>query len=68
MPEYYFPEVRYRSGGTTEQQANRFRWEHTGAWDDVVAYRVRFLVARDGKEAQRGLNDVFPGDLYPVPR
>lgn len=26
----------------------------------------RFIAARDGIEAQRGHNDVFPGDPYPV--
>jgi hypothetical protein len=41
VAEYSFPEVRYRSNGTTEMQANKLRWEHTGAWDDVFAYRVR---------------------------
>jgi hypothetical protein len=66
LPEHYFPEVRYRSGGTTQQQANRFRWVHTGAWDDILAYRVCQVLARDGIEAQRGLNDVFPGDPYPL--
>lgn len=40
MPEYASPEVRYRSGGTTQMQANRFRWRRTGAWDDIVAYRI----------------------------
>lgn len=66
LPEHYFPEVRYRSGGTTERQANQLRWKHTGAWDDIFEYRARHVVARDGIEAQRGLNDVFPGDLYPL--
>lgn len=41
LKSYMAPEVRYRSGGTTEMQANRLRWDHTGAWDDVVAYRTR---------------------------
>jgi hypothetical protein len=41
LPEYEKPEVRYRSGGTTEEQATRIRWQHTGQWDDVLAYRVR---------------------------
>lgn len=41
LAEYQNPEIRYRSGGTTELPANRIRWSHTGAWDDVVAYRVR---------------------------
>lgn len=41
VPEYEKPEIRYRSGGTTESQANLIRWSHTGTWDDVVAYRVR---------------------------
>jgi hypothetical protein len=41
VPEYERPEVRYRSNGTTEAQANSLRWEHTGCWDDVMAYRVR---------------------------
>lgn len=39
--EYEKPEVRYRSGGTTEMQASKVRWDHTGQWDDVMAYRVR---------------------------
>ena len=39
--EYESIEVRYRSGGTTEMQANRLRWMHTGGWDDVIAYRER---------------------------
>lgn len=38
------PEVRYRSGGTTEMQASHIRWSHTGAWDDVMAYRTRYPV------------------------
>ena len=41
VPEYERPEVRYRSGGTTEAQASSLRWVHTGRWDDVLAYRVR---------------------------
>ena len=41
VKEYVEPCVRYRSGGTTEMQANKIRWTHTGAWDDVVAYRLR---------------------------
>ncbi len=47
MTDYQNPEIRYRSGGTTELPANRIRWSHTGAWDDVVAYRVR-LPERNG--------------------
>jgi hypothetical protein len=41
VTEYTAPEVRYRSGGTTEMQANRIRWSHTGEWNDVMAYRIR---------------------------
>lgn len=41
VPEYERPEVRYRSGGCTEAQARSLRWTHTGAWDDVMAYRTR---------------------------
>lgn len=67
LPEHYFPQVRYRSGGNTEMQANRLRWTHTGAWDDILAYRTTHVIARDGIEAQRGLNDVFPGDVVARP-
>lgn len=41
VPEHERPEVRYRSGGTTEAQANSLRWDHADKWDDVMAYRVR---------------------------
>ena len=45
VPEYERPEVRLRSGGTTQMQANRIRWHHTGGWDDVVAYRTHRALA-----------------------
>lgn len=41
VAEYENPEIQYRSGGITEMPANRVRWQHTGAWDDVTAYRIR---------------------------
>ena len=44
VKEWQTVEVRYRSEGTTEMQANALRWTHTGAWDDVVAYRRRMPV------------------------
>lgn len=44
LKEYVNPQVKYRSGGTTEMQASHLRWHHTGAWDDVVAYRRRLPV------------------------
>lgn len=45
LKEYEFPEVTYRSGGTTEMQASKLRWTHTGAWNDVLRYRTRYPVA-----------------------
>lgn len=42
---YERPEVRYRSRGETEVQAGTTRWTHTGAWDDILAYRRRRPVA-----------------------
>ena len=47
LPAYMRPEVRYRSGGTTEVQAGLVRWTHTGAWDDIVAYRCRIVQPSD---------------------
>ena len=44
VKSYIVPQVRYRSGGTTEMQASKVRWSHTGAWDDVMAYRTRHPV------------------------
>lgn len=41
MKAYIEPQIRYRSGGETEMQASKIRWSHTGAWDDVIAYRRR---------------------------
>lgn len=41
VPGYERPELRYRSGGSTEMEATRVRWTHTGEWNDVLAYRVR---------------------------
>jgi len=41
IPDYEKPEIRYRSGGTTEMQANHIEWRHADAWNDVLAYRVR---------------------------
>jgi hypothetical protein len=43
--DYVRPEIRYRSGGETEELATRVRWQHTGKWDDVIAYRVRIPVS-----------------------
>ena len=42
---YERPEVRFRSRGESEIQAGTSRWTHTGAWDDIVAYRRRRPVA-----------------------
>ena len=44
LAPYQKPEVRYRSGGETELQASAARWSHIGAWDDIIAYRVRLPV------------------------